>query len=82
MIKPILLSLSLFLITDAASAQVYVNGYSRSDGSFVNGHYRTSPDSSVYNNRSYSPSFGNSNPSHGSYTDSGMYIPNNGGMSY
>lgn len=35
-------------------AQVAVRGYTRKDGTYVRPHVRTSPDSSVYNNRSYS----------------------------
>ncbi len=38
---------------------VYVNGYSRSNGAYVNPYYRTYPDSNTYNNYS---SYGNINP--------------------
>lgn len=41
------------------SASVYVNGYYRSNGTYVQPHYRSSPDSSPYNNYSYP---GNTNP--------------------
>ena len=54
----ILLSPSL-LISQNAFADVYVNGYTRSDGSYVGGHYRSSPNSSVYDNWS---TYGNVNP--------------------
>jgi len=54
----ILLSPSL-LISQNAFADVYVNGYTRSDGSSVGGHYRSSPNSSIYDNWS---TYGNVNP--------------------
>ena len=47
------------LIFSSALADVYVNPYYRSDGTSVEGHYRSSPDSSVTNNWSSS---GNQNP--------------------
>ena len=47
------------LISQNAFADVYVNGYTRSDGSYVGGHYRSSPNSSVYDNWS---TYGNVNP--------------------
>ena len=43
----------------AASAQVRVRPYTRKDGTYVPGHYRSPPDSSPYNNYSYP---GNFNP--------------------
>ena len=42
-----------------ASAQVYVDGYVRKDGTYVQPHYRSSPDGNPYNNYSYP---GNTNP--------------------
>lgn len=42
-----------------AAADEYVNGYSRKDGTYVEGHYRTSPNSNPYDNYS---SKGNTNP--------------------
>lgn len=52
--------LTLFLITSAAVAgQVRVKGYYKKDGSYVQPHYRTTPDNSQYNNWSTK---GNSNP--------------------
>jgi hypothetical protein len=50
--------LSLFLV-DSAISQVYVNGYYRSDGTYVKAHYRSSPDGNPYNNYSFP---GNVNP--------------------
>jgi hypothetical protein len=40
-------------------AQVWVNPYTRKDGTEVQGHYRSSPDGNPYNNRSFP---GNTNP--------------------
>ena len=42
-----------------AQSYSYVNSYSRADGSYVNGHYRTTADGYSGNNWSYS---GNVNP--------------------
>lgn len=43
---------------------VWVNGYVRSDGTYVKGHWRSSPDNSFYNNWS---TLGNINPYTGEY---------------
>jgi len=57
---PILaLVVTAFVPPSTASADVYVSGYDRSDGTHVNGHYRSNPDSSRDNNWSHS---GNTNP--------------------
>jgi hypothetical protein len=52
--------------TDTAEAScygnTYVSGYFRSSGTYVRGHYRTCPDSSITNNYSYP---GNYNPNTG-----------------
>jgi hypothetical protein len=40
-------------------ADDYVNGYTRSDGTYVEGHYRSKADGNSYNNYS---SEGNTNP--------------------
>ncbi len=42
-----------------AYADVYVDGYYRSNGTYVSPHYRTSPNNSTYDNWS---SYGNTNP--------------------
>lgn len=42
-----------------ADAAVWVNGYTRSNGTYVQGHYRSNPDGNPYNNWSYP---GNTNP--------------------
>lgn len=51
--------LLLAFFSTAASASVYVNGYFRSDGTYVAPHYRSDPDSSTLNNWSTK---GNINP--------------------
>tara|TARA_B100000674_G_scaffold488523_1_gene500804 strand:+ start:389 stop:631 length:243 start_codon:yes stop_codon:yes gene_type:complete len=79
--KKLLLISALFAVPVAAEAQVYVDGYTRSNGTFVQGHYRTSPNSTVTDNYSYSPSFGGSGSSM-SWDSNGMYIPNNSGLNY
>jgi hypothetical protein len=43
----------------SAAAQTYVRGYTRSDGTYVQGHWRSSPDRNPYNNSRYP---GNTNP--------------------
>ena len=48
-----------FLCSEYIMAQVHVQGYHRKDGTYVKSHYRSSPDSSPYNNYSYP---GNTNP--------------------
>lgn len=55
------------------SSSTYVDGYQRSNGTYVSPHYRTTPNSSVYDNYSYR---GNYNPYTGrtgtrSYSDWG-----------
>ncbi|WP_308497801.1 hypothetical protein [uncultured Anaerobiospirillum sp.] len=44
---------------NAQAKDVYVNGYTRSDGTQVRGHYRSAPDHSYDNNWSTE---GNTNP--------------------
>jgi hypothetical protein len=46
-----------------AHADQYVHGYTRSDGTYVNGYYRSSPNGTVTDNYSYR---GNENPYTGS----------------
>lgn len=64
----ILVSL-LGLFATSAFADSWVNGYTRSDGTYVQGHMRSSPNSTVRDNYSYS---GNRNPYTGS-TGSNRY---------
>lgn len=42
--------LSAFFCILLAQQMIWVNGYYRSDGTYVEGHYRTTPDNSTYNN--------------------------------
>jgi hypothetical protein len=50
---------ALLFTTAPTSADTYVHGYTRHDGTYVQPHYRSSPDSTVTNNYSYE---GNANP--------------------
>ncbi len=68
--RTILAAAALILATPAV-ADTYVNGYYRNDGTYVQPHYRTSPDQNRYNNYS---SQGNSNP----YTGNQGRIPPGG----
>ena len=52
-------SAASLLVPSLASAQVYVQGYTRNDGTYVAPHYRSSPNSSTYDNYS---TRGNVNP--------------------
>lgn len=54
-----ILATSIFGFTASSFADVWVNGYYRSSGTYVQPHYRSSPDSSTHNNWS---SRGNYNP--------------------
>ena len=63
-----------------ADASVYVRGYTRSNGTYVAPHYRSNPNSSVYDNYSYK---GNVNPYTGSVgTNSYGYSGYSGYSSY
>jgi len=53
------LLLAALVIAGAAFADEYVPGYYRKDGTYVQGHHRTTPDSNPYNNYSTQ---GNTNP--------------------
>ena len=57
--RRLLAVLALVMLPAVAAAQVYVNPYYRNDGTYVQGHYRSRPDSNPYNNYSYP---GNINP--------------------
>lgn len=54
-----------FVLQVASVNAVHVNGYYRSNGTYVQGYERTAPDSSPYNNYSYP---GNYNPNTGEIT--------------
>lgn len=56
----ILLSIAVLgLISTQIQADVWGDGYTRDDGTYVQGHYRTRPNHSIYDNYSTK---GNSNP--------------------
>ena len=73
----VLTALILVIITVplAAQGQVWVDGYYRDDGTYVEGHQRTSPDGSPYNNYSFP---GNYNPNTGEITSGNVssYLEN------
>ncbi|MGE5513850.1 MAG: hypothetical protein ACM31O_21695 [Bacteroidota bacterium] len=48
-----------FTVVSAASADTYVRGYTRRDGTYVQPHYQTNPDGNKFNNYSTQ---GNVNP--------------------
>lgn len=56
---------SLLLLPFSQVLAVYVNGYYRSNGTYVHGYERTAPDGNPYNNYSYP---GNYNPNTGEIT--------------
>jgi len=58
------LSTVLMLTTCFSFADTYVHGYTRSNGTYVQPHYRSSPDNTVSNNWSTQ---GNLNPHTGAY---------------
>jgi hypothetical protein len=84
--KKLILTLAFLLVATIALAEVYVNGYYRRDGTFVQPHYRSSPNSSKLDNWS---STGNINPYTGqqgtrnpnSYS-SGLSQPSHTGLNY
>lgn len=57
--KAIILTLALVALAATAMADEYVQGYTRQDGTYVQPHYRSEPNS--YRNDNYS-SQGNTNP--------------------
>jgi hypothetical protein len=60
--KRITLAIVLALAASAASADSYVNPYVKRDGTYVQGHMRSSPDATTTNNWSTRP---NVNPYNG-----------------
>ncbi|MBF0542308.1 MAG: hypothetical protein HQK91_12765 [Nitrospirae bacterium] len=88
--RTILLSIILLmLLVLVAFADEYVNGYIRSDGTYVQGYSRTSPDNTIRNNYStqgninpYTEKQGTVNPNNDKNYPSGVYNPSiNGGRS-
>jgi hypothetical protein len=59
----VMLSLIGLFLNTALAKDVYVKGYTRSNGTYVQGHHRTTSDNTVNNNYSTS---GNTNPYTGS----------------
>jgi hypothetical protein len=56
--------------------QVYVNGYYKSNGTYVAPHYRTAPNNTVYDNRSTSPNYNPYTGKQGTKTYSNSYYNN------
>lgn len=59
LLASIAISLALAFASTAATAQTYVHGYTKKDGTYVAPHYRSSPNNTVRDNYSYK---GNVNP--------------------
>lgn len=57
--KSTVLLLALIMFSGTAIADKYVHGYTRKDGTYVQGHMQSSPDEYRYNNRN-SQSYGGS----------------------
>lgn len=57
--KKVLIFLFFVLVTNLMFGQVYVKGYTKKNGTYVEPYYRSSPDHNPYNNYSYP---GNTNP--------------------
>lgn len=51
--KLLLTIAALLISTNAFAYDVYVHGYTRGDGTYVNSYHRSSPDGSIYNNYGY-----------------------------
>lgn len=79
--KRVALLVALVLLSGSAFADKYVSGYTKRDGTYVQGHYKSDVDSNRYNNRSsqtmggtkrdeYSTGGGATNKSNSAY---GMY---------
>lgn len=67
------IALIFLMVTQAVAEDVYVEGYHRSDGTYVRPHVRSSPDSSISNN--YGPSQNSSelmNPRSRDYDNDGL----------
>lgn len=55
--KKIVLVCLIALASVSASADVYVNGYFKQNGTYVAPHTRTHPDGNPYNNKSYNKAY-------------------------
>lgn len=76
--RSVLIGFAALFAATAASAQVYVHGYTTKNGTYVAPHYRSSPDGNVLNNWStrgnvnpYTGQVGTRNP----YSYSSPYTP-------
>ncbi|MCG8622989.1 MAG: hypothetical protein MJE68_13470 [Proteobacteria bacterium] len=49
-------------VARVAVADVWVDGYTRSDGGYVSGHFRTEPDGNPYNNYSHPNNYNPNKP--------------------
>jgi hypothetical protein len=74
------LILAVVITAGAAHAKdTYVNGYVKSNGTYVEGHYRSGANNTTYDNYSTQ---GNVNPYTGSYGTKPAYDYNSGSKSY
>ena len=78
----IMFDVRMLLWAGTATADEFVNGYFRSNGTYVQPHYRSSPDGNPWNNYSttgnvnpYTGQSGTHNPYGSSYGGSGIYSP-------
>ena len=71
-LRYVIFALTLGITCTSANAQNYVNGYVRSDGTYVQPHFRSSPNSTQYDNYS---TRGNTNPYTGQRGSSNPYAP-------
>ena len=74
------LSFILFLpiissINASVKADVYVDGYFRSNGTYVKPHYRTSPNNTVIDNYSYPGNYNPNNSSTNNNSYRNLYSP-------
>jgi hypothetical protein len=74
------IAIAIVAITASLNAQTWVNGYQRSDGTQVGGHYRSSPNGNPNDNWStkgnynpYTGAAGTRNPTYGGGSTSGGY---------
>jgi len=65
------------LIAGVSSAQQYIQGYCKKDGTCVDGHFRTRPNDTAYDNYS---SRGNINPNTGRISSQEVEIPSTSGQ--
>lgn len=49
----LVLTLVVFSFAGVVNADTWVNGYTKKNGTYVQGHYRSSPDAYKWNNKNY-----------------------------